>query len=232
MRKTFLNPNLIAFVCLFHAQVFTQNYTFKKASSDGIGKVYKGREISKVMGHYGAAWLDRSSREAEESPNLAVELLNLNKEMLVVDFGAGSGYFTSKLARQCSVVYAVDVQQEMLEINAAQMRKKNITNVKYVLGKTKYTNLPKNTFDLFLLVDVYHELEYPYEIMKDIKSTLKDDGVIVLLEYRKEDPSVPIKPLHKMSVKQVVKEMKNIGLTLIDNIQKLPRQHMLIFGKS
>ena len=232
MRKTFLNPNLIAFVCLFHAQVFTQNYTFKKASSDGIGKVYKGREISKVMGHYGAAWLDRSSREAEESPNLAVELLNLNKEMLVVDFGAGSGYFTSKLARQCSVVYAVDVQQEMLEINAAQMRKKNITNVKYVLGKTKYTNLPKNTFDLFLLVDVYHELEYPYEIMKDIKSSLKDDGVVVLLEYRKEDPSVPIKPLHKMSVKQVVKEMKSIGLTLIDNIQKLPRQHMLIFGKS
>ena len=232
MRKTFLNPNLIAFVCLFHAQVFTQNYTFKKASSDGIGKVYKGREISKVMGHYGAAWLDRSSREAEEGPNLAVELLNLNKEMLVVDFGAGSGYFTSKLARQCSVVYAVDVQQEMLEINAAQMRKKNITNVKYVLGKTKYTNLPKNTFDLFLLVDVYHELEYPYEIMKDIKSSLKDDGVVVLLEYRKEDPSVPIKPLHKMSVKQVVKEMKYIGLTLIDNIQKLPRQHMLIFGKS
>ena len=232
MRKAFINPNLIAFVCLLHAQVFTQNYTFKKASSDGIGKVYKGREISKVMGHYGAAWLDRSSREAEESPNLAVELLDLNKEMLVVDFGAGSGYFTSKLARQCSVVYAVDVQQEMLEINAAQMRKKNITNVKYVLGKTKSTNLPKNTFDLFLLVDVYHELEYPYEIMKDIKSSLKDDGVVVLLEYRKEDPSVPIKPLHKMSVKQVVKEMKYIGLTLIDNIQKLPRQHMLIFGKS
>lgn len=232
MRKAFINPNLIAFVCLLHAQVFTQNYTFKKASSDGIGKVYKGREISKVMGHYGAAWLDRSSREAEEGPNLAVELLDLNKEMLVVDFGAGSGYFTSKLARQCSVVYAVDVQQEMLEINASQMRKKNITNVKYVLGKTKSTNLPKNTFDLFLLVDVYHELEYPYEIMKDIKSSLKDDGVVVLLEYRKEDPSVPIKPLHKMSVKQVVKEMKYIGLTLIDNIQKLPRQHMLIFGKS
>ena len=112
------------------------------------------------------------------------------------------------------------------------MRKKNITNVKYILGKTKSTNLPKSTFDLFLLVDVYHELEYPYEIMKDIKSSLKDDGVVVLLEYRKEDPSVPIKPLHKMSVKQVVKEMKYIGLTLIDNIQKLPRQHMLIFGKS
>ena len=232
MRKAFINLNLIAFVCLLHAQVSTQNYTFKKASSDGIGKVYKGREISKVMGHYGAAWLDRSSREAEEGPNLAVELLDLNKEMLVVDFGAGSGYFTSKLARQCSVVYAVDVQQEMLEINASQMRKKNITNVKYVLGKTKSTNLTKSTFDLFLLVDVYHELEYPYEIMKDIKSSLKDDGVVVLLEYRKEDPSVPIKPLHKMSVKQVVKEMKYIGLTLIDNIQKLPRQHMLIFGKS
>lgn len=232
MRKAFINLNLIAFVCLLHAQAFTQNYTFKKASSDGIGKVYKNREISKVMGHYGAAWLDRSSREAEEGPNLAVELLDLNKEMLVVDFGAGSGYFTSKLARQCSVVYAVDVQQEMLEINASQMRKKNITNVKYVLGKTKSTNLPKSTFDLFLLVDVYHELEYPYEIMKDIKSSLKDDGVVVLLEYRKEDPSVPIKPLHKMSVKQVVKEMKYIGLTLIDNIQKLPRQHMLIFGKS
>ena len=125
-----------------------------------------------------------------------------------------------------------DVDGNLVGINVSQMRKKNITNIKFVLGKTKSTNLPKSTFDLFLLVDVYHELEYPYEIMKDIKSSLKDDGVVVLLEYRKEDPSVPIKPLHKMSVKQVVKEMKYIGLTLIDNIQKLPRQHMLIFGKS
>ena len=112
------------------------------------------------------------------------------------------------------------------------MKKKGIGNVKYILGDVSSTNLPKNTFDLFLLVDVYHELEYPFEIMKDIKSTLKTKGKVVLLEYRKEDPSVPIKPLHKMSVKQVTREMQHAGFVLIENIQKLPRQHMLIFGKS
>ena len=151
--------------------------------------------------------------------------------MLVADLGAGTGYFTSKMAPKCSVVYAVDIQQEMLDLNAKQMSKKGIKNVEFILGSINQTRLPKNTLDLVLLVDVYHELENPYEIMNDIKLALNDSGKVVLIEYRKEDPSVPIKPLHKMGIDQMIKEMNFIGLKLHRNIQKLPIQHMLIFSK-
>ena len=217
---------------MVHAnQGLAQSYTYKSPSRDGIGKIYQGREISKVMGHLGASWLERSSRANEESPNLAVDLLDLKKDMIVADFGAGTGYFTSKLARKCSIVYAVDIQQEMLDLNAKQMRNKNINNVKFILGFTDRTGLPKNSLDLVILVDVYHELENPLEIMNDIKSSLNQTGKVALIEYRKEDPTVPIKPLHKMSVEQVVKEMRQVNLKLHSNIQELPRQHMLIFSK-
>tara|TARA_B100000676_G_C17984987_1_gene791366 strand:- start:757 stop:1410 length:654 start_codon:yes stop_codon:yes gene_type:complete len=217
---------------MIHATLgLAQSYTYKSPSRDGIGKIYQGREISKVMGHLGASWLERSSRANEESPNLAVDLLDLKKDMIVADFGAGTGYFTSKLARKCSIVYAVDIQQEMLDLNAKQMRNKNINNVKFILGFTDRTGLPKNSLDLVILVDVYHELENPLEIMNDIKSSLNQTGKVALIEYRKEDPTVPIKPLHKMSVEQVVKEMRQVNLKLHSNIQELPRQHMLIFSK-
>lgn len=211
--------------------VWTQSYSFQTPTRDGIGKKYQGREISKVMGHLGASWLERSTRIDEENPNLAIDLLQLRKDMLVADLGAGTGYFTSKMAPKCSVVYAVDIQQEMLDLNAKQMSKKGIKNVEFILGSNNQTGLPKNTLDLVLLVDVYHELENPYEIMNDIKLALNDSGKVVLLEYRKEDPSVPIKPLHKMSIDQMIKEMNFIGLKLHMNIQKLPIQHMLIFSK-
>ena len=217
---------------MIHATLgLAQSYTYKSPSRDGIGKIYQGREISKVMGHLGASWLERSSRANEESPNLAVDLLDLKKDMIIADFGAGTGYFTSKLARKCSIVYAVDIQQEMLDLNAKQMRNKNINNVKFILGFTDRTGLPKNSLDLVILVDVYHELENPLEIMNDIKSSLNQTGKVALIEYRKEDPTVPIKPLHKMSVEQVVKEMRQVNLKLHSNIQELPRQHMLIFSK-
>ena len=211
--------------------VWTQSYSFQTPTRDGIGKIYQGREISKVMGHLGASWLERSTRVDEENPNLAIDLLQLRKDMLVADLGAGTGYFTSKMAPKCSVVYAVDIQQEMLDLNAKQISKKGIKNVEFILGSNNQTGLPKNTLDLVLLVDVYHELENPYEIMNDIKLALNDSGKVVLLEYRKEDPSVPIKPLHKMSIDQMIKEMNFIGLKLHMNIQKLPIQHMLIFSK-
>ena len=211
--------------------VWTQSYSFQTPTRDGIGKKYQGREISKVMGHLGASWLERSTRVDEENPNLAIDLLQLRKDMLVADLGAGTGYFTSKMAPKCSIVYAVDIQQEMLDLNAKQMSKKGIKNVEFILGSNNQTGLPKNTLDLVLLVDVYHELENPYEIMNDIKLALNDSGKVVLLEYRKEDPSVPIKPLHKMSIDQMIKEMNFIGLKLHMNIQKLPIQHMLIFSK-
>tara|TARA_B100001250_G_scaffold100931_1_gene84865 strand:- start:190 stop:885 length:696 start_codon:yes stop_codon:yes gene_type:complete len=227
-----LKTAVLLFSVMIHANLcLAQSYTYKNPSRDGIGKIYQGREISKVMGHLGASWLERSSRANEESPNLAVDLLDLKKDMIVADFGAGTGYFTSKLARKCSIVYAVDIQQEMLDLNAKQMRNKNINNVKFILGFTDRTGLPKNSLDLVILVDVYHELENPLEIMNDIKSSLNQTGKVALIEYRKEDPTVPIKPLHKMSVEQVVKEMSQVNLKLHSNIQELPRQHMLIFSK-
>ena len=227
-----LKTAVLLFSVMIHASLgLAQSYTYKSPSRDGIGKIYQGREISKVMGHLGASWLERSSRANEESPNLAVDLLDLKKDMNIADFGAGTGYFTSKLARKCSIVYAVDIQQEMLDLNAKQMRNKNINNVKFILGFTDRTGLPKNSLDLVILVDVYHELENPLEIMNDIKSSLNQTGKVALIEYRKEDPTVPIKPLHKMSVEQVVKEMRQVNLKLHSNIQELPRQHMLIFSK-
>ena len=227
-----LKTAVLLFSVMIHTNLgLAQSYTYKSPSRDGIGKIYQGREISKVMGHLGASWLERSSRANEESPNLAVDLLDLKKDMIVADFGAGTGYFTSKLARKCSIVYAVDIQKEMLDLNAKQMRNKNINNVKFILGFTDRTGLPKNSLDLVILVDVYHELENPLEIMNDIKSSLNQTGKVALIEYRKEDPTVPIKPLHKMSVEQVVKEMSQVNLKLHSNIQELPRQHMLIFSK-
>ncbi len=212
--------------------LLSQDYMFKKPSRDGIGKFYKGREISKVMGHFGAAWLERESRSVEENPKLAVKLLNLKKNMIVADFGAGTGYFTSHLAEQCSLVFAVDIQPEMIELNKKNMKSKNLKNVQYILNTPKKTKLPINSVDLILLVDVYHELEFPFEVLNDMKKALKPNGLIVLLEFRAEDPRVPIKPLHKMSVSQISKEMNFIGLELFRNIQKLPRQHMLFFKQS
>jgi len=212
--------------------LLSQDYMFKKPSRDGIGKFYKGREISKVMGHFGAAWLERDSRSVEENPELAVKLLNLKKNMIVADFGAGTGYFTSHLAEQCSLVFAVDIQPEMIELNKKNMKSKNLKNIEYILNTPKKTKLPINSVDLILLVDVYHELEFPFEVLNDMKKALKPNGLIVLLEFRAEDPRVPIKPLHKMSVSQISKEMNFIGLEMFRNIQKLPRQHMLFFKQS
>ena len=225
---------ILFFACIDYElhPLLSQDYVFKKPSRDGIGKFYKGREISKVMGHFGAAWLERKSRSAEENPMLAVELLNLKKNMIVADFGAGTGYFTSHLAEQCSLVFAVDIQPEMIELNKKNMKSKNLKNVEYILNTPKKTMLPTNSVDLILLVDVYHELEFPYEVLNDMKKSLKPNGLIVLLEFRAEDPRVPIKPLHKMSVSQISKEMNFIGMELFRNIQKLPRQHMLFFKQS
>ncbi len=230
-----LHKILITFFIASHSfasnVLLSQDYILKTPSRDGIGKFYQGREISKIMGHFGAAWLERQSRSKEENPKLAVDLLGLNKSLVVADFGAGTGYFTSQLAKRCSLVYAVDIQSEMIQLNKKNMLLKNIQNVKYVINTPKQTNLPQNSVDLILLVDVYHELEFPFEVVNDMKNSLKNNGQIVLLEYRAEDPSVPIKALHKMSLKQITREMDYVGMKLSKNIQELPRQHMLVFSK-
>ena len=179
----------------------------------------------------GAPWLDRASREIEERPDLVINALGLNRNDVVADFGAGSGYFTEKIAPLCSLVYAVDIQKEMIELNKRKMKRKEIKNVNFILGGEKATNLPKESIDYLIMVDVYHELEFPYEIMQDIYRAMKHDGKVVLVEYRKEDPKVMIKPLHKMSVKQIRKEMNNSGFELNSSFEGLPRQHMLFFNK-
>ena len=219
--------HLVVFVSL----LLGQDYTYVKSSRDGIGKVYLGREISGIMGHMGASWLDRASREIEERPDLVINALGLNRNDVVADFGAGSGYFTEKIAPLCSLVYAVDIQMEMIELNKRKMKRKEIKNVNFILGGEKVTNLPKESIDYLIMVDVYHELEFPYEIMKDIYRAMKHDGKVVLVEYRKEDPKVMIKPLHKMSIMQIRKEMNNSGFELNSSFEGLPRQHMLFFNK-
>ena len=219
--------HLVVFVSL----LLGQDYTYVKSSRDGIGKVYLGREISGIMGHMGASWLDRASREIEERPDLVINALGLNRNDVVADFGAGSGYFTEKIAPLCNLVYAVDIQREMIELNKRKMKSKEIKNVNFILGGEKITNLPKESIDYLIMVDVYHELEFPYEIMQDIYRAMKHDGKVVLVEYRKEDPKVMIKPLHKMSIMQIRKEMNNSGFELNSSFEGLPRQHMLFFNK-
>jgi len=219
------------FIILFQSLIFGETYTFGKASIDGIGKFYFQREISKVMGHQGINWLERSSRLSEEHPNKVVTNLNLELTDVVADFGSGSGYFTRKIAPLCSLVYAVDIQEEMHDVNNSLLSINNINNVKLIIGDSKTTNLPLGKIDILLMVDVYHELEFPHEIIRDIYSKLKPQGRLVLVEYRKEDKELMIKPLHKMSEKQIKLEIESAGFSLEKNLDILPTQHMLFFKK-
>lgn len=201
---------------------------------DGIGKVYLGREIAQVMGHQGAGWLERSSREAEERPQQLIASLNLQPTDVVADIGAGTGYFSFRIAPLVpqGKVLAVDVQPEMIEILRFLKQEKQQTNVEPVLGLETDPRLAPASVDVALMVDAYHEFEYPREMMQAIAQALKPDGRVVLVEYRGEDPWVFIKPLHKMTQKQVKKEMAAVGLTWLETKKFLPQQHVLIFGKT
>lgn len=200
---------------------------------DGIGKYYMNREIARVMGHQAMMWLERDSRSAEEKPDLTVQKLNLQPDDIVADIGAGTGYFSFRMAQQVpeGKVYAVDIQPEMLDAIAFLKEDKNITNVETVLGKEDQPNLPPESIDLALMVDAYHEFAYPREMMQGIVKVLKPGGRVVLLEYRKENPMIMIKPLHKMTQKQVKKELKAVGLKWQETKEFLPEQHFLVFSK-
>jgi len=201
---------------------------------DGIGKFYMGREIAQVMGHLGADWLERPSREREEHTGKMVELLELKPGTVVADIGAGSGYFTRRLARKVGAkgrVLAVDIQPEMLTLLTNRLAVEGITNVVAIRGSIQDPRLPEASVDLALMVDVYHEFSFPYEMMQAIVRGLKPGGRVVFVEYRAEDPEVPIKPLHKMTEAQVRKEMSVHALEFVKNPADLPRQHVLIFRK-
>ena len=209
-------------------------YKQRKRSRDGIGKFYMGREISRVMGHQGAEWLERPEREREEMPNLLVELLKLKEGDVVADIGVGTGYIARRIAPEIGntgTIYGVEIQPEMLELLAEKMTEAGITNVKGVLGTITDPKLPPESVDLAIMVDVYHEFSHPYEMMRNICRGLKVGGRVAFVEYRAEDPSVPIKRLHKMSELQVIKEATPHPLVWVETLDDLPWQHVIIFEK-
>lgn len=203
-------------------------------SPDGIGKRYMGREIAGVMGWEGAQWLERQGRAREERPELLLRELALAPGMTVADIGAGTGYYTWQLAKKVGPggrVYAVDVQPEMIGMLDSQMAMRGVRNVVSVLGSDTSVKLPRASVDLAIMVDVYHELAYPAEVLDSIVGALKPGGRVVFVEYRAEDPAVAIKPLHKMSKLQIRREATAHGLKWERSIDSLPIQHAIVFRK-
>lgn len=200
---------------------------------DGIGKFYMGREIASVMGHEGAGWLERPSRDLEEQPNKAVQALGLKATDTVADIGAGTGYFSFRMATLLpqGKVLAVDIQPEMIDILNFFKQEGQGKNVEPILGEVDDPHLPPESIELALMVDAYHEFEYPQEIMQGIVAALRPGGRVALLEYRGENPFIPIKGLHKMTQKQVKKEMQAVGLEWIETKNVLPQQHLMFFQK-
>lgn len=209
------------------------HYSRKTPSRDGTGKVYMGREISQVVSQHAIGWLERRDREGEEKPSLVMDHLELPKDGVVADIGAGSGYFSFLIAPLVpeGKVIAVDIQQEMLDFVEGKKKLKKVSNVETHLGTIEDTKLTEDTVDLAILVDAYHEFSHPREMAVSILKGLKPGGRLVLLEYRGEDPSVPIKPLHKMTVKQVRSELEAIGFEFSEVRDFLPIQHFLVFRK-
>ena len=197
-------------------------------------RVYKDRVVAKPMSHLGASWLIRSNRDQEENASDSFVQLKLKDGMTVCDLGCGNGYWTIPMAKKVGAtgkVLAVDIQQEMLQKLDVRAAKEKIQNIQPVLGDIDDPNLPMNEVDLLLMVDVYHEFSHPESMLWSIRRSLTDTGVVALLEYREEDRKVPIKPLHKMSKQQIMKEYKANGFKLVREYNELPWQHLMFFAR-
>jgi SAM-dependent methyltransferase len=207
-------------------------YSYRSPSFDGIGKIYMGREISQVMGHQGADWLERPERVAEEQPQQLVTALELAPDAVVGDIGAGTGYLSQLIAAKVpqGKVFAVDIQPEMIE--RLQQKFFANSNVQAVLGQEQSSGLAAASIDVAVMVDAYHEFDYPREMMESLVTALKPHGHIVLAEYRGEDPLVFIKPHHKTTERQIKKELTAVGLQWEKTLSVLPQQHLLFFRKT
>jgi len=210
-----------------------ERYIIKKGDPNGINKWYMGRQIAYVMSHWGIDWLERPERQFEENSALLLKNLNLKPGMHIADIGAGSGYYSSLMAKRIGngKVYAVDVEPQMILFLNERVKEEKLSNVITVLGSETSVALPSSSIDMMLLVDVYHEFSFPYEMGLSMYNALKPNGRLVLVEFRSEDESVPIKTIHKMSEAQSVKELKAVGFRLEKNISNLPWQHCMVFVK-
>ncbi len=230
----FISLSLILVLPAFaQVQKSNANYTFDTPSRDGTGKFYLGREISQIMGFQGMQWLERSSREREEGVSKAIENLPITQQSVVADIGAGSGYYTFRIASKVpnGKVFAVEIQDEAIRFLENKSEELGFDQVEAVKGNSYSPNLPENSVDVAIMVDVYHELAYPAEMLQALGKSLKPDGKLILIEYRGEDPAIPIKPLHKMTQVQAEKELKANGFRLVKNGNFLPIQHYLVFEK-
>ncbi|MCX7244676.1 MAG: methyltransferase domain-containing protein [Burkholderiales bacterium] len=204
------------------------------ASADGIGKRYMDREISGIMGWQGAAWLERDKREREERTDLLLDVLALQPGMVVADIGAGTGYLSRRMAPLVlpgGKIIALDLQPEMVNFLQTGVKRLGLSQIEVKLGMVDDIKLPKNSIDMAIMVDVYHELAYPYEVMISIMQALKPHGRIVFVEYKAEDARVPIKPLHKMSEAQIKREAGVFALEWERTVSTLPWQHVVVFRK-
>jgi SAM-dependent methyltransferase len=226
---------IVFFPCITSGQKTTTDtgYTYHKASADGIGKCYFGREISFVMGAGGSYWLERGEREEEENTRLAIEKIDLPPAATIADIGAGTGYYSFQLAKKFSAgkIFAVEIQDEMIAYLEKRKETLHNKNVEIIKGSDHSPHLQPNSIDMALMVDVYHELAFPHEMLQSLRQSLKPKGKILLLEFRGEDPKIAIKPLHKTTVEQLNKEMEANGFRLSCRGEFLPVQHFLVYEK-
>ena len=230
-----LKPSILlfAFLSLSIFSLGQDRYKIKAGDPNGINKWYMGRQIAQVMSHYGIDWLERPEREKEENTSLLLKNLAVKPGMMIADIGAGSGYHSALLSKMVGSgkVFAVDVEPEMIAYLSERIKQEKLSHIVPILSTEQKLPLPENTIDMMLLVDVYHEFSYPYEMTLSMRAALKPGGKLVLVEFRSEDSTVPIKTIHKMSQAQAIKEFKAAGFVFDKNIDNLPWQHCMLFTK-